>query len=219
MPMKGAPLTEEIIDYINRLFPREDELLRQLRADAEAAGIPPIQISPEQGAFMQVLLRGIGARRVLEIGTLAGYSAIMMARALPEDGQLVSLEVNPFHAEFAKERIARAGLAAKVRVMTGSAHDLLERELAGSRPYDFVFIDADKPSYPRYLELVLPMVRPGGMIAGDNALSHGRIADAGSTEPNVIGMRRFNRALAEDPRLTSCLVPIADGLAIGVVNA
>jgi caffeoyl-CoA O-methyltransferase len=216
--MKGTPLTDEIVDYINRLYPSEDAVLAELRADAEAAGIPPIQISPEQGAFIQVLLRGIGARRVIEIGTLAGYSAINMARALPDDGELVTLEVNPLHAEFAKERIARAGLGHKVRVYTGSALDLLERDLAASGPYDFAFIDADKPSYRRYLELIVPLMRPGGIVAGDNAMAWGRIAEAETDDANVRGMQDFNRALAEDRRLQGCLVPIGDGMAMGVVK-
>jgi predicted O-methyltransferase YrrM len=216
--MKGTPVTDEVIDYINELFPAEDELLRQLRVDAEAAGIPPIAISAEQAAFMQVLLRGAGARRVIEIGTLAGYSAITMARALPDDGELVTLEVNPLHAEFASAQIARAGLAHKARVLTGSALDLLERDLAGSGPYDFAFIDADKPAYRRYLELLVPMMRSGGLIAGDNAMAWGRIADASTTEANVIGMREFNRAVADDPRLQGCLVPIGDGMCLAVVR-
>jgi predicted O-methyltransferase YrrM len=215
--MKGTPLTDEVVEYINRLFPAEDELLRSLKVDAEAAGIPPIQISPEQGAFIQVLLRGMGARRVLEVGTLAGYSAINMARALPAGGELVTLEVNPLHAEFAKERIARAGLSDRVTVLTGSALDLLERDLAGSGPYDFAFIDADKPAYRRYLELIVPMMRPGGIIAGDNAMAWGRIADASSDDASVRGMQEFNQALADDRRLQSCLVPIGDGMAMGVV--
>jgi caffeoyl-CoA O-methyltransferase len=216
--MKGTPLTDEIVDYINRLYPTEDAVLAELRADAEAAGIPPIQISPEQGAFIQVLLRGMGARRVIEIGTLAGYSAINMARALPDDGELVTLEVNPLHAEFARERIARAGLGHKVRVYTGSALDLLERDLAASGPYDFAFIDADKPSYRRYLELIVPLMRPGGIVAGDNAMAWGRIAEAETDDANVRGMQDFNRALAEDRRLQGCLVPIGDGMAMGVVK-
>lgn len=215
--MKGTPVTDEVIDYINSLFPAEDDLLRALRVDAEAAGIPPIAISPEQGAFMQVLLRGMGARRVIEIGTLAGYSAITMARALPADGELVTLEVNPLHAEFATERIARAGLASKARVLTGSALDLLERDLAGSGPYDFAFIDADKPAYRRYLELLVPMMRTGGVIAGDNAMAWGRIAETGATDASVLGMQEFNRAVAADPRLQGCLVPIGDGMCMAVV--
>jgi predicted O-methyltransferase YrrM len=216
--MKGTPLNDAIVDYLNSMFPVEDELLKELRSEAEKAGIPPIQISSEQGAFMQTLLRGTGARRVIEIGTLAGYSAIIMARALPEDGRIVTLERDPFHADFARGFIARAGLDGRIEVRTGAAADLLERDLAGSGPYDFAFIDADKPGYVRYLELLLPMMRSGGMIAGDNALAWGRIADDPTDDPDVRGMQAFNRAMAENPRITSSIVPVGDGMCIGVVG-
>ena len=215
--MKGTPVTDEVIDYINDLFPSEDGFLRTLRIDAETAGIPSIAISAEQAAFLQVLLKGTGARRVIEIGTLAGYSAITMARALPEDGELVTLEVNPLHAQFAAARIERAGLADRVKVLVGSALDLLERDLAGSGSYDFAFIDADKPAYTQYLELLLPMMRRGGVIAGDNALAWGRIAERDTDDPSVRGMQEFNRSMSMEPTLTSCLVPIGDGMCMGVV--
>ncbi|MBC8145193.1 MAG: O-methyltransferase [bacterium] len=215
--MKGTPLTDGIVDYINELFPSEEDVLRTLKKDALEADIPAIQISPEQGAYMQVMLRAMSAKRVIEIGTLAGYSSILMARALPDDGELVTLEVNPFHAQFATERIAEAGLAHKVRVLTGSALDLLERDLAGSGPYDFAFIDADKPAYTRYLDLLLPLMRRGGVIAGDNAMAWGEIANPATEDPSVKGMQAFNRAMAAETRLQSCLVPIGDGMCMGVV--
>jgi caffeoyl-CoA O-methyltransferase len=212
--MKGTPLTDQIVDYMTRLFPAEDQLLEDLRRDAEAAGIPPIQISAEQGAFMQVLLRSVDARSVIEVGTLGGYSAIMMARALPADGQVVTIERDPLRAEFARNHIARAGLDGKIRVVVGSGVDVLERELAGSGPYDFAFIDADKPSYVRYLELIYPMIRPGGLIAGDNALAWGKIADD-TDDPDVKGMQAFNRAMADHPGLQSSIVPVGDGMCLG----
>jgi len=215
--MKGTPLTDAIVDYAVDLFGVEDDLLRTLKQEAAAAGIPEIQISPEQGAFMQVLLRAIGARHVLEIGTLAGYSAIIMARALPADGHLVTLERDPFHAEFARGMIDRAGLGGRVDVRIGSGIDLLERDLAGSGPYDFAFIDADKPAYVRYLELILPLMRMGGTIAGDNAMAWGRIAERDVNDQSVSGMQAFNRVMAEHPRLQSALVPIGDGMCIGTV--
>ncbi len=216
--MKGTPLTEEIYTYIVDAFGVEDELLAQLRADAIAAGIPEIQISPEQGAYMQVMLRGMGARRVVEVGTLGGYSAIIMARALPPDGELVTIERDPLRAEFAREQAAKAGLGDVIRVMVGAGADVLERELAGTGPYDFAFIDADKPGYVRYLELIHPMMRVGGLIAGDNALAWGNIADASTADPDVRGMQAFNRAMAQHPGLQSCMVPVGDGMCIGVVT-
>src|SRR5439155_24541349 len=134
----------------------EDDLLETLRAEAEAAEIPPIQISPEQGAFIQFFLKAIGARRVIEIGTLGGYSAIMIARALPTDGELITIEVDPFRAQFARDQIERAELSNIITVKIGSALDLLQRELAGTGPYDFAFIDDDKPEYVRYMNLLIP---------------------------------------------------------------
>jgi predicted O-methyltransferase YrrM len=215
--MKGTPISDETFEYMVRLFPVEDDLLRNLRTEAIAAEIPEIQISPEQGAFMQVLLRGMGARRIIEVGTLGGYSAIIMARALPEDGRLVTIERDPFRAEFAREQARKAGLGEKIEVKVGAGADVLERELAGSGPYDFAFIDADKPSYVRYLELIYPMMRTGGIIAGDNALAWGRIAEKMSDDPDVRGMQEFNRAMAGHPGLQSSIVPVGDGMCIGVV--
>ena len=216
--MKGTPLTDPIVDYMIDLFPAEDDLLRDLRRAAIEAEIPEIQISPEQGAFMQVLLKGNAARRVLEIGTLGGYSAIIMARVLPPGGRLVTVERDPFRAEFARLWARRAGLEEVIEVRTGSGIDVLERDLAGAEPFDFVFIDADKPAYVRYLELALPLVRNGGMIAGDNALAWGRIADAGTDDLDVRGMQAFNRAMADHPSIRSSIVPVGDGMCIGVVE-
>ncbi|MDB5033151.1 MAG: methyltransferase [Chlorobi bacterium] len=215
--MKGTPLNDDIVDYMVDLFPVEDDLLRQLREDAITAGIPEIQISPEQGAFMQVFLRSTGARKVVEVGTLGGYSAIIMGRAMPEDGHVVTIERDPLRAEFARDQIRKAGLEKKITVMTGSGIDVLERELAGTGPYDFAFLDADKPGYVRYLELVYPLMRKGGVIAGDNALAWGNIADAKTDDPDVQGMQAFNRAMAEHPGIQASLVPVGDGMCIGVV--
>lgn len=215
--MKGTPVTEETFDYMVSLFPVEDELLRNLRQEAIAAGIPEIHISPEQGAFMQVLLRGMGARRVLEVGTLGGYSAIIMARALPEDGRVVTIERDPLRAEFAAEQAQKAGLGDKIEVRTGSGVDVLERELAGTGPYDFAFIDADKPGYVRYLELIIPLMRKGGIIAGDNALAGGRITDDTTDDSTVRGMRAFNLAVSEHKALQGAILPTGDGMCIAVV--
>ena len=215
--MKGTPISDETFEYMVDLFPVEDDLLRSLRAEAIAAEIPEIQISPEQGAFMQVLLRGMGARRVIEVGALAGYSSIIMARALPEDGRVTTIERDPLRAEFAREQARKAGLADKIEIKVGAGVDVLERELAGSGPYDFAFIDADKPSYVRYLELIYPMMRKGGIIAGDNALAWGRIAERKTDDPDVRGMQEFNRAMAEHPGIQGAIVPVGDGMCIGVV--
>lgn len=215
--MKGTPVTEATYNYMVELFPAEDELLQNLRQEAVEAGLPEIHISPEQGAFMQVLLRGTGARKVIEVGTLGGYSAIIMARALPEDGRVVTIERDPLRAEFAAEQARKAGLADKIEVKTGSGVDVLERDLAGTGPYDFAFIDADKPGYVRYLELIYPLMRKGGLIAGDNAMAGGRIVDGESDDSTVVGMRAFNKAVAEHKGLQGSIVPIGDGMCIAVV--
>ncbi len=216
--MKGTPLTDAIVDYAIELFGVEDDLLKTLKVEAAAAGIPEIQISPEQAAFMQVLLKGIRARRVLEVGTLAGYSAIVMARALPDDGIVTTIERDPFHAEFAREMVRRAGLEHRVDVIIGAGLDVLERNLAETGPYDFAFIDADKINYVRYLELIIPKMRPGGMIAGDNAMAWGQIADQNVENESVAGMQEFNLAMAHHPLLQAALVPIGDGMCVGVLG-
>lgn len=213
--MKGTPLTEDSYQYICDLFPAEDEFLRELNAEAETAGIPAIQISPEQLAFLQVFLRAMNARFVLEIGSLAGYSAIGMARALPEDAKVVCIEIEKRSVDFIHKKAEEAGLSHKIHLVNGNALDVL-KDLEPGFLFDFVFIDADKPNYAAYLELSLPLTRKGGVIAGDNALAWGKISDLSNTEPDVIGMQNFNRALSEHPQLQGCVVPVGDGMAMGV---
>ena len=214
--MKGTPLTDEIVDYIDRLFPPEDELLRSLRTEAEAAEIPPIQIAPEQGKLLSILVRATGAVRILEIGTLAGYSSIVLARALPEGGHLDTLEIDPFHATFAREMVERAGLSGTITVHTGIALDLLERDLSGELPYDIIFIDADKPNYIRYVDLSLRLLRPGGLLIGDNALAWGEVTDAQTDREDVQGIRAFNQYVADHPDLDGSIIPSGDGMCIAI---
>lgn len=217
--MKGTPLNDGLVDYINALFPAEDQLLRDLRAHALEAGIPAIHISPEQGGFLGFLLGATGARKVLEVGTLGGYSAISMARAIPADGHVTTIEVDPLHAEFAREQIRKAGLQEKITVCTGAGVDVLERELKGTGPYDFAFIDADKESYVRYVDLIFPMMREGGVIAGDNALAWGKVNNPDTDEENVRWIQEFNRHMAQHPGLeTKTIVPSGDGMCLGVVR-
>ena len=196
-------------------FGGEDKLLAGLRSSAEAAGIPPIAIAPEQGPVLALLVRAISAQRILEVGTLAGYSAIVMGRALHEDGHIDTLEIDPFHAEFAREQIAEAGLSDTITVHTGHAVDLLERTIAvDAEPYDILFLDADKPNYPRYVELGLPLLRPGGLLIGDNALAWGEVADAATDREDVAGIRAFNAFVAEHAELDGAIVPSGDGMCI-----
>ena len=192
--------------YYGTLFDPSDPVMTEVLAASDAAGLPAIQVSPLQGRLLMLLAQSVGARRILEIGTLAGYSTIWLARALPPAGHLVSLEYVPRHAEVARTNIARAGFAAQVEVRLGKAADNLATMIAaGEEPFDLVFIDADKQSYPAYLEAVLKLVRPGSLIVADNMVRGGAVADAKSSDPMVQGVRRFNEIVAHE----SCLCATA----------
>jgi predicted O-methyltransferase YrrM len=202
-------------DYLAALFAPEDATLLALREEADRSGLPPIAISPDEGRLLQVLLRAVGARRVLEVGTLGGYSAIWMARALPPDGSVLTLEIEPSHAEFARRHLARAGVADRVEVRVGRALDLLPA-LDGER-FDAVFLDADKEPLPTYFDWALRLLRPGGLLIADNALWGGRVLDERVDDDATRAVREFNRRLATDPRVTGIVVPTHDGVGIGVV--
>ena len=223
MAMKGNPITEELFDYIVEHFAEEDDLLRRMPADAALQGVPMIHISPEQGKYLQVLMKSTSAKNVIEVGSLFGYSTIWMARALPADGKLITLELSPLHAEVTRRNVERAGLASKVEVRQGPANELLAtlRE-SGEGPFDFAFIDADKPGYVAYLDHLLKLIRPGGVIVGDNASAAGNVwkwkNHAYSTDDYIKAIHAFNHRMATEPRLTSVLVPISDGMCVGVVN-
>ena len=203
-------------EYISGLFAPEDPLLAALREEADRTGLPPIAISPDEGRLLQVLLTAISARRVLEVGTLGGYSAIWMARALPETGTLLSLEIEPAHAEFARRYVERAGLADRIEIRVGRALDLLP-SLDGQR-FDAVFLDADKEPLPTYFDWALRLLRPGGLLIADNALWGGRVLDDAEQDEKTAAVREFNRRLAADPRIVGIVVPTHDGVAIGVVK-
>ncbi len=208
-------MSDGISDYIAGLFAPEDEILRALREDADREGLPPIAVPPETGRFLQVLLRAIGAQRVLEVGTLGGYSGIWMARAMGPAGRIITLEIEPAHAEFARRQFARAGVAEQVEIRVGKALQLLPA-MDGER-FDAAFLDADKEPLPTYLEWALRLVRPGGLVIADNTLRGGRVIDASVTDEGTNGVREFNRKLAEDPRIDGLVVPIGDGVAVGIV--
>jgi len=209
---------EELEAYVAGLFAPEDEVLRDLRRTIAERELPEIYISPEQGRLLQVLLAAVGARTVLEIGTLGGYSAIWMARALPRDGRLLTLEIDPARAELARATIARAGLDAVVEVRVGDAADILDELVVAGRTFDVAFIDADKERYPMYLERTLELVRSGGLILGDNAFREGRVLDEDAPDDGTAGMQRFNEMMARHRRLLSTIIPVRDGLAVGVVR-
>jgi predicted O-methyltransferase YrrM len=174
-----------------------------LQASAQA-GLRSINVAPNQGKFLHLLAKIHGARRILEIGTLGGYSAIWMARALPSSGTLMSLEIDLTNAEVARANLARAGLASIASVIVGPATESL-KDLIDSRtePFDMVFIDADKKSYPDYLLLSLQLLRPGGIIVGDNVARQGRVVDPNNHEEDIVGLRKFFHMLASDTRLTT----------------
>ena len=209
-------MSDRASDYIVGLFGAEDQLLATLREEADRTGLPPIAISADEGRLLQVLLTSISARRVIEVGTLGGYSAICMARALPPDGLLLSIEINEQHAAFARKYIGRAGLADRVDVRVGRALDVLPA-LDGGRSAA-AFLDADKEPLPTYFEWALRLVRPGGLIIGDNALWGGRVYSDQESDERTRGVREFNRRMATDPRVLGIIVPTHDGVAVAVVR-
>jgi len=208
--------------YIEDLFIGADPALEAALAASTAAGLPAIAVSPSQGKLLQILATAIGARRILEIGTLGGYSTIWLARALPPDGRLITLELEQKHADVARANLARAGVSHLVDVRVGRALDQLP-SLRGDGPFDLIFIDADKGGYTEYLSWAVTLARAGGLIIADNVVRDGKITDAASADANVQGIRRFNDALARDRRLTATAIQTVgakgyDGLAFMVVN-
>ncbi|HXC38445.1 MAG TPA: O-methyltransferase [Burkholderiales bacterium] len=204
------------------LLPPNAALDAALKANA-AAGLPAIDVSPLQGKLLHFLVRQSGARTVLEIGTLGGYSTIWLARALPEAGRLITLEAEPRHADVARSNIARAGLSDRVEVRLGLALDSMAKLKAEGASFDFVFIDADKPNNPNYFRLVLDMVRPGATIIVDNVVRQGAIVDAGNSDPNVRGTRELFELIAKEPRVSATVIQTVgskghDGFLMAVVN-
>ncbi|MEU1625548.1 O-methyltransferase [Streptomyces sp. NPDC020096] len=212
-------------DYFDALLVNEDAALRTALAESDAAGLPPVHVAPNQGKLLNLLARMHGARTVLEIGTLGGYSTVWLARALPAGGRLVTLEADEGYAAVAAANIARAGLKHVVDIRIGKALEtlpLLADEDAA--PFDLVFIDADKPSNPDYLEWALKLTRPGSIIVADNVVRDGAVTDQASADPRVQGVRRFTELIAENPRLTATAVQTVgskgyDGFILSIVTA
>jgi predicted O-methyltransferase YrrM len=191
-----------VSDYLTDMLAPPDEALTAALAAAAAAGLPDIAVSPTEGKLLHLLARTQGARTVLEIGTLAGYSTIWLARALPPDGRLATLEYEPAHADVARANLAHAGLGSIAQVRTGAALDLLPRLAEeGAGPFDFVFIDADKQNNARYMEWALRLTRPGSLIVVDNVVRGGAVTDETGTDPSVTGTREMLDLVARDPRL------------------
>jgi predicted O-methyltransferase YrrM len=200
--------------YLAERTAGDDAFLRDLLAAAQAAGLPAIQISPTQASFMQILLRLAKARAVVEVGTLAGYSAIWMARALPPGGTVRTIEIDEGHADFAESWIARSDVADRVEVLRGAGADVLGRMPDDSA--DAAFLDADKRGYPAYLEACLRVVRPGGLVMFDNAFAFGELLSEAPTDPETPAVRAFNEVMARETRLHGVIVPLGDGLWVGV---
>jgi len=201
------PRWTRVDDYLEDLFTPADATLQAALDSAGAAGLPPIQVSATQGKLLHVIARALGARRILEIGTLAGYSAIWLARALPAGGRLITIELEPAHAEVARANLERAGVADRVDIRVGRALDILPRlaaEAAGA--FDLTFIDADKVSYTQYLDWAIRLSHPGSLIIADNVIRDGAVTDPTTGDEMVDGVRRFNAALAADPRVSATAV-------------
>ncbi len=210
----SSAVTVEELRYIAEHTTPEDDLLRSLKGEATEIGLPPIWIAPEQASFIQILLRLARAKEIVEVGTLAGYSAIWMARALPADGHVRTIEVSAKHADFAERWARRSEVADKIRIYRGAGADILPKFKSDST--DAFFIDADKPGYPLYLRHALRLVRTGGLILADNAFAFGELLDKGSREQEVEAMRAFNEIIAREKALQSIIIPIGDGLWVAV---
>jgi predicted O-methyltransferase YrrM len=202
----------EVDRYVSGLLAPHDQALAGALRAAEEAGLPSIQVSPPQGKLLQLLARTIGAKAILEFGTLGGYSTIWLGRALPEGGRLVSLEANPDYATVATESIAAAGLADVVEVRVGPALEQLPRLASEDiEPFDLVFIDADKASTPDYFAWSLEHVRPGALIVADNVVRDGRLVDLDDEDPAIAAQRRFHEQLAAEPRVEATTVQTVGG--------
>jgi predicted O-methyltransferase YrrM len=223
--MAGEEVWTEVDRYIaGHLLTDTDPIFEAvLRANA-AGGLPSIDVSPLQGKFLNLLVRISGARRILELGTLGGYSSIWMAKGLPAGGRLISLEFSEKHAGVARENVARAGLLETIEIRTGAALDLAPKLAAeGQPPFDLVFIDADKPNNPHYLDWAVKLSRPGAIVILDNVVRDGRVADAASKDPAIVGTRAAFELLRDHPRIDATALQTVglkgyDGFVIGVVK-
>jgi len=217
-------LFEAVDQYISDLFIKEEESLTAAERSHGLENIPAINVSPNLGKFLYLMTKISKAVKILEVGTLAGYSTIWMAKALPENGRLISLEIDPRHASIARKNIERAGLSSKVEVRVGKAIDLLPGMVKESEgPFDMIFIDADKPPYAEYFEWALKLSKSGTLIIADNVIRDGKVLDPNHEDPMVQGAQRFNKALAANNQVSATILQTIgvkeyDGMAIAVVN-
>ncbi len=206
---------DRVSQYISKLFVPQDEALHQALEETPRLGLPAINVKPEEGRFLQVLVSAIGAKKSVEIGTLGGYSGIWIARGLAPGGKLITLEKEPKHAEVARQHFDAARLDGRVEIRIGDAHQSL-KTLATEGPFDFVFIDAEKDGYPTYLDWALENVRLGGVIAAHNAFRKGSVAGTAEEDEYTREMRVFNERFAHEPRLLSTIYPAGDGTLVGI---
>ena len=221
---KSEPLWDRVDAYLTGTFVPHEEAFAAALADSEKAGLPTIQVSPPQGRLLELLARALRARQILEIGTLGGYSTLWLARGLAPGGRIVTLEVDPKHAEVARRSFERAGRSGAIELRLGAALETLPRmveERAG--PFDLVFVDADKPSLPDYFSWSLKLSRPGTLIVIDNVVREGDVVDATSADASVQGVRGMNERIAAEPRVTATTLQTVggkgyDGLAFVLVD-
>lgn len=222
MTKSAQKLWTDVDRYFGRLIPPDPAAEAALEANRKAK-LPAIDVTALQGMFLELLVRISSARRVLEIGTLGGYSTLWIARALPENGSMISLELEPRHAEVARANLKNAGVLGRVEIRVGHAVDSLRAlDSSGTEPFDLIFIDADKSGYPDYLAWALKLARPGTLIVADNVVREGKVIDPNDPDPNVQGVRRFTDLVAAEPRLRSTVLQTVgskgyDGFALSIV--
>lgn len=215
---------EKVDRYIGQLLAPEDEVLQQTIKSLDEAEMPQISITANQGKFLQVIALMCNAKKILELGTLGGYSTIWMARALPHDGKIVTVEFDPHHASIARKNIENAGLLEKVDLRVGKASEVMvQLKESGETNFDLIFIDADKPPYKEYFEAALDLARPGAVIICDNVIREGKVLDENSSDDRVAGVRRLNQMLSENKKVTATILQTVgakeyDGMAIAFVN-
>ncbi|MET0388383.1 MAG: O-methyltransferase [Polyangiales bacterium] len=219
----SAELWKKVDTYLEGVLVREDDVFTAALRDSENAGLPSIAVSPSQGKLLGLLVQSLGARQVLELGTLGGYSSLWLARALPEGGKLTTLELEPKHAEVARKNLERGGVAGRVQIRVGPASaSLTSLKSEGAGPFDLIFIDADKESLAEYFTKSLALARVGTLIVVDNVIRRGDVANPESTDPRVLGVRKLNDAIAAEPRVSATAIQTVgakgyDGLTFALV--
>ncbi|SHF33521.1 O-methyltransferase [Pedobacter caeni] len=214
----------KVDQYISDLLAPEDQILKDTIKSIDEEGLPQISVTPNHGKMLQVMAILSNAKRILELGTLAGYSTIWLARALPENGQLITLEVDQHHSDVARKNIENAGLSDKVDFRVGKAMEILPQLIENNEgPFDLIFIDADKPPYTEYFEYALKLSRPGTVIICDNVIREGKVLDENTSDERVKGVQRFNKMLQQNKNVTATIIQTVgvkehDGIAIAVVN-